>query len=222
LVRHGQASFGTANYDVLSSLGHRQAEVLAGVLTRERRRISCVVAGSLARQQATAAPIAAALGRPVEADSRWNEYDADDILAHHSTTAARLDRPAGSDMPSVSAQEFQILLEAALLAWIAAGESGPTDESWPAFAARARAAFGAVLGGIGPGETAVVCTSGGVISALCVELLAVPAATFVHFNRVTVNTGITRVAIGRSGSTLVSFNDQGHLQDPAGELLTYR
>jgi len=29
LIRHGQASFGAQDYDVLSATGHRQAEVLA-------------------------------------------------------------------------------------------------------------------------------------------------------------------------------------------------
>jgi len=35
LVRHGQASFGADNYDVLSPLGHRQAERL-GQYLKER------------------------------------------------------------------------------------------------------------------------------------------------------------------------------------------
>jgi hypothetical protein len=41
----------------------------------------------------------------------------------------------------------------------------------------------------------------------------------VAFNRVTINTGLSKVAVGRSGMTLVSFNEHGHLGD---DLLTYR
>ena len=34
LIRHGQASFGAENYDVLSPLGYRQSEALGDYLAR--------------------------------------------------------------------------------------------------------------------------------------------------------------------------------------------
>jgi len=55
LVRHGQASFGAASYDVLSEVGYRQAELTALELRRRGARVECVVAGTLARQRDTAA-----------------------------------------------------------------------------------------------------------------------------------------------------------------------
>jgi broad specificity phosphatase PhoE len=60
VVRHGQASFGAADYDVLSELGHRQA-ALAGVELRDRGvRIDLVASGTLRRQRETAAAALAA------------------------------------------------------------------------------------------------------------------------------------------------------------------
>jgi hypothetical protein len=57
---------------------------------------------------------------------------------------------------------------------------------------------------------------------VCVALLGLPPEHFVPFNRVAVNTGVTKVITGRRGMTLVSFNEHGHLERPEGALLTYR
>jgi broad specificity phosphatase PhoE len=219
LARHAQASFGAEDYDVLSPRGHAQAIALADDLARRGVRPDLIVSGSLARQRDSVAPIAA--GSDVVVDPRWNEYDTNDVLQHHSTTAARQDRPPGSDAPEISSRDFQVLLEAALLAWIAA-DHGPTSESWPVFAARVNDALGDVAAELRSGQTAVVCTSGGVLAAVCVALLALPAEAFVAFNRVTVNTGVTKVIHGGNGSTLVTFNEHAHLEGDGGALLTYR
>jgi len=204
LVRHAQASFGAADYDALSDTGRAQAAALAADLRRRGVPVDRVVAGSLVRQRDTAA----ALGRAVETDPRWDEYVADDILAHHSSTGERLEHGG----TALSSREFQAVLEDALLAWIAADEDSPAAETWPAFAARVAAALEDVDGGL-------VCTSGGVIAAVCVALLRAPPEAFVAFNRVTVNTGVTKLVRGRGGTSLVSFNEHAHL---APELITYR
>jgi broad specificity phosphatase PhoE len=222
LVRHAQGSFGAADYDVLSPLGVSQAAALAGDLVRRGVRVDRVVSGSLARQRDTAAPIAEAAGCPVTVDPRWNEYDTDGILEHHSTSPVRAHRAPGSDAPEVSTREFQDLLEVALTSWIEAGDGGPSAEPWRAFAARAGAALDDVTAGLPPGTTAVVATSGGVLAATCVALLGLAPEAFIPFNRVMVNTGVTKLAHGRSATTLVSFNEHGHLERPGGSLVSYR
>src|SRR3954451_22603938 len=135
LVRHGQASFGTADYDVLSAAGIAQAEAIAADLAPRGVRVDRVVSGSLLRQRDTAAPIAEAAGVPVTIDPRWDEYATDEILAAHSESAARTIREAGSAAPEISSRDFQAILESALLEWVRAGDDGPTTETWPAFAA---------------------------------------------------------------------------------------
>jgi broad specificity phosphatase PhoE len=210
LVRHGQASYGAGRYDALSDTGRAQAARLAADLERRGVAYEHVVSGDLARQRGTAA----AFGRTVEIDPRWNEYQADEILAHHSGSDVRLEQ--GKPV-SLEPREFQAVLDGALLAWIAGGEDSPCAESWPAFAARVQAAIA------GAAERAtLVCTSGGVIAAACVALFAAPSEAFVAFNRVTVNTGVTKVVRGRSGTSLVSFNEHGHLESRDRPLVTYR
>ena len=222
LVRHGQASFGGPDYDVLSARGHAQAAALAGDLKRRGVHVERVVSGSLARQRDTADPIAAAMGCAVTIDARWDEYDTDDILTHHSTTLVREERPPGSAAPAVSSREFQALLEGGLLGWIEAGADSPAAEPWPAFAARVAGALAEVAAGLPSGSTAVVCTSGGPLATTCVALFEVPAPAFVAFNRVVVNAGVTKVVHGRSGTTIVSFNEHAHLEADGASLVTYR
>ena len=222
LVRHAQASFGGENYDVLSDHGAVQVRALVDDLKRREVRIDDVVTGSLERQKDTAGPVADALGVATRVDERWNEYRTTDILGHHSDEQVSDERQPRDDTPPVSSRDFQAILEKALHAWIEAGEDGPADEPWTAFSGRVEGALRELAVGLESGQTALVCTSGGPISVACSALLGVPAATFVAFNRVTVNTGITKVVVGRGGTSLVSFNEHAHLENGARSLVTYR
>jgi hypothetical protein len=58
-----------------------------------------------------------------------------------------------------------------------------------------------------------------VVAALCADLLGTGAAGLVALNRVAVNGAITKLAAGRSGLALLTFNEHGHLE---GDDLTYR
>ncbi|PTT61728.1 histidine phosphatase family protein, partial [Pseudomonas sp. HMWF007] len=86
LIRHGQASFGADDYDVLSPIGVRQAEILGQHLAELGVRFDRCLAGDLRRQQHTATSALeqfAANGLPVptlETDSAFNEFDADAVI----------------------------------------------------------------------------------------------------------------------------------------------
>lgn len=214
LIRHGQASFGAEDYDALSPAGHAQAEAVARELGRDGRPAQRIVSGSLRRQRETAAPAASMRGLSVEVDSRLDEYDMDEILACHSDSPVRTDARPGRR--HVSSAEFQTALELGMRSWIAAGSDSPAGETWPQFAARTRAAITELAAGLPAGTTALAFTSAGVIAALCVSILGVPGETLVVLNRVAVNGGITLVASGRSGLSLLSFNEHRYLErDPA-------
>ncbi|NBR82040.1 MAG: histidine phosphatase family protein, partial [Betaproteobacteria bacterium] len=49
LVRHGQASFGAANYDQLSTVGELQSARLGAYLAQQSLRFDAVYHGSLQR-----------------------------------------------------------------------------------------------------------------------------------------------------------------------------
>jgi len=68
----------------------------------------------------------------------------------------------------------------------------------------------------------VVFTSGGVVAAVCGSLLGLGPDGVVALNRVTANGAITKVVVGRGGTSLISFNDHAHFEADARRLLTYR
>jgi len=86
LIRHGQASFGADDYDVLSPVGVEQAQVLGQHLADLGVTFDRCIAGDLRRQQHTASAAFeqySARGLPVpavEVDSAFNEFDADAII----------------------------------------------------------------------------------------------------------------------------------------------
>ena len=207
LVRHAQGSFGGADYDVLSERGQEQAATLADDLEAREVNVTRVLAGSLARQRDTAAPVAERFGREIEIDPRWNEYESEEIIASH----------ASPSLFEGTQREFQALLDAALVEWVT-----QADGSWPAFRERVRAAFDELAGVLESGETALVSTSGGPIAAIGVALLGLPPEGFVALNRVAVNAGVTKVVTGAAGATLVSFNEHAYLERQSRSLLTYR
>lgn len=222
LVRHGQASFGQADYDVLSDLGHEQVVALAAGLDRRGIVPTRVVSGALRRQRDTAGPLASAAGLEPTVDARFDEYDDADVLLHHSASAVRLARDPGDDTPPLSSREFQAIVDEGLGNWVAAGAQSPCRRPWPDFLTAATAALDEVAGGLASGETAIVVSSGGVIAALAVALLGLPHQALIALNYVTVNTAITKLVVGRGGTTLVSYNEHVHLEDAGSSLITYR
>ncbi len=220
LIRHAQASFGASDYDVLSERGQQQVRALAAGLQRRGVAAKLVLAGSLRRQLDTAAPCAEAMGVELTVDDRWNEYDDRDILSHYGGVPAGLEHRPGDD--ALSSRDFQRLLNLALAEWIAAGSASPCAESWPQFLGRAGAALDDVVSGLGKGQTALVASSGGVIAALTATLLRVPPEAMITFNHVSVNTAISKLAVGRGGTTLISCNDHAHLEEADPELISYR
>lgn len=201
LVRHGQASFGADDYDVLSDVGHEQAGVVGTELARRGLRDPLLVCGTLRRQRGTADGLG--LGEPA-VDGRWDEYDHLGLLERYPVAPP----------PDGSSRGVQVALDAALDAWVRDGAG-----SWGAFSGGAADALAEVAGA---GRDAVVVTSGGVVAAVAARLLGGGPETVVALNRVSVNAGITKVVVGRSGASLVSYNDHAHLEGGDRRLLTYR
>lgn len=220
LIRHAQASFGSADYDVLSERGHEQTAALVSGLKRRGIWADRVVCGSLRRQLDTATPCAASAGVEAELDARWDEYNDRDILAHHSTVPAGLERRPGDE--PLTSREFQEILNEALRTWIAAGEESPCHEGWPGFLGRTTAALEEVAASLDRGETAFVVSSGGVIAALSASLLGLAPEALIAFNHVSINTGVSKITVGRAGKTLVSINEHAHLEEAGRALISYR
>ena len=218
LVRHGQASFGAADYDVLSDTGREQARLLGRYLAERGVSPDRVLHGELRRQQHTAEELATGGGWtcPRETDPDWDEFD---HLAVMSALA-----PGVSDLGD--RREFQRIYELALGRWTS-GHEPEGIEPFTDFVARVRGALERACEHAGPGATAVVVSSGGPITAAVAALVdpdgsdADLARIWLRMNVSLVNTSLTRVVVGGSGMRLLTFNEHCHLP-PTGSLLTYR
>src|SRR5262245_44164274 len=109
LIRHGQASFGAADYDVLSAMGAQQSKVVGEELARRGVMADQVWSGTLSRQRATAAGAVPDL--ECREDPRWNEYDMDTLLTRY-LPLLNLDPATAAASP----KDFQRLLERAMIA----------------------------------------------------------------------------------------------------------
>lgn len=218
LVRHGQASFGAADYDALSALGHEQSRLLGAVL-RERGVVpETLLRGAMRRHDETAVGLLAGRGDqvPVQVDPGWDEFDFQHLLEVHGGSSNIADPRA-----------FQQLLEAATDRWTSGANDEEYAESFPAFVHRVEGALERARALLAGARTVVVVTSGGPI-ALAAALLVGGSADvrtlgrwWGALNRVTVNTGVTKVLAGRRGLTLSTYNEHAHLEADA-RLLTYR
>lgn len=213
LVRHGQASWGSADYDVLSAVGERQARTLGEDLAGRGVRPDLVLHGAMTRQRETARILVEAAGwtGPVELDVDWDEMDHREVLSR---------QPATFDGDRPSPAEFQHWFEAAVHRWTEGTADADYAESFPAFGERVLGALRRLAGRLEQGRTAVVVTSGGPISRVASDLLGGGVEQHRRLAPVVVNTSVSLVAVGSRGSTLVSFNDHSHLE--AVGLVTYR
>ena len=216
LVRHGQASFGADDYDVLSEAGWEQARTLGRWVAEHGPVPESVVHGGMRRHRETWEGIAegADLDLTADVDADWAEFDHLGVLAHFGTTTGKvLDHDADR-------RAFQAHFEVATEHWTGAGADAGYPEAYDAFVTRARRALDAAAAR--PGPTLVV-TSGGVVAALAALLVApdpsVLGPVWARFNTVVANTSTSRILVGSTGARLLTFNEHPHLPR---EVVTYR
>lgn len=213
LVRHGQASWGADDYDVLSERGVEQSAVLGAALAARGLEPTVLVAGAMRRhhQTATAAVEAAGWDVEVATDEGWNEFDHLQVLSRHPA-------PEGVDVMS-SPSAFQGWFAGATTRWTGGAHDEDYTEPFATFTARVEAALARAAASVADGGTAVVFTSGGPMGWAAASSLGGDAALWLRLNAVTVNTGVTKLVNGSRGLTLLTVNEHSHLP-PAS--VTYR
>jgi broad specificity phosphatase PhoE len=217
LVRHGQASWGAEDYDLLSELGERQSFVVGEALAARGVRPDLLVRGSMRRHRQTTEQALAGAGWPADGvvvDEGWDEFDHEQVFAMHP--------PGYGEGEEMSRAQFQAWFHEAMLRWAGGEYDADYDESFSAFGRRVDAALRRTVERLGPNGTAVVFTSGGTISWLATSLLGGTPDVWAQLNPVTVNSSVSKVVVGRRGATLISFNDHSHLEGAREGFITYR
>ena len=215
LVRHAQASFGAADYDNLSPLGHRQSEALGAAMAHQGIRPDRVFIGAQKRHRQTWEGMAKGLGCDLEPTvlPGFNEFDFKGLL-----DARFASEPAPEGVHSDRRTHFRKLRETVLM-WQRDEIDNP-PERFADFAARVREAR-AIVAASGA-ESPVAVSSGGAIGQSVAEVMEAPADQMIALQLQVKNCAVARFVIASSGTWLHGFNETPHIDAAnAAEMLTY-
>ena len=238
LVRHGQASFFAADYDVLSDLGNTQGRLLGEYWAGRRVHLDAVFTGPRLRQRQTAEQVRCAyraaglaLPEPVVLDE-LDEYDLEGLSQGLAPTLARqdagfaalLERYRASQDDGDRERQFQKMFEVLVGHWQAGSpllhELGLSLESWESFRARVARGMRRMLETPGRGVQIAAFTSGGFIGTAVQTALEAPDRAALELSWRLRNGALCEFVFTRERLSLDSFNTLPHLEDPA--LRTYR
>jgi broad specificity phosphatase PhoE len=224
LIRHGQASFGTADYDRLSPLGEEQSRRLGRWLKQGGKAPDLVVVGPLRRHAQTADLCIEAAGvtAPRITIAGLDEFDHEEVLARHrpdlATHDALLAELARLENPQ---RAFQLMFAEAVARWTSNDFDQEYSRSWTAFR-------GAVMEGLQAlaaqeARTIWAFTSGGPIAVIVNALVGAPIADAFTLSWPLVNTSTSRISLGAQRKSLISYNGCPHLEGTDSlDLVTYR
>lgn len=210
VIRHGQASFGADDYDVLSDLGRKQARAAGDWLRHMDWVPDRIVTGTLNRQIDTGVEMG--FDAAPERHAGLDEYDFSDLL----------DARFKGDIPDMVRGDRKVhfrTLRETVFAW-QNNEIETPSETWAQFAARVEAARSfAVDTNV---KRVLVVSSGGVIGQMVAASLQAPAAHMMNLNLQIKNAAMTRFMFSGSLFSLNEFNATPHYATPEGaELMSY-
>jgi broad specificity phosphatase PhoE len=207
LVRHGQASFGAANYDKLSDLGAQQSQWLGHYFKQRDITFDSVFMGDMVRHRETAEGIAKGIGSLPEANtnSELNEFNFQAVATAFLTRYPDQKVPEGA-----SRAEYYRLLKKAMLAWAADElDHNLLDESWAGFEDRVATMLGALQ--TTEAKRVLVVSSGGAIAMMLKHILGYDASTVINMNLQIRNASFSQCFANTRGVHLNNFNSVPHL-----------
>ena len=224
LVRHGQASFGTADYDRLSPLGEEQSRKLGRWLKHTGNAPDLVVVGPLRRHVHTADLCLQAAGvvAPRITIAGLDEFDHEEVLARHRPDLAShkvlVAELAKLDDPH---RAFQRMFSEAVARWTSGEFDHEYTRSWPVFRVAVMQGMQALAAQ--EARTIWAFTSGGPIAVIVNALVGAPTADAFTLSWPLVNTSISRISVNAQRQSLISYNGWPHLEDAdAKAMITYR
>jgi broad specificity phosphatase PhoE len=224
LIRHGQASFGAADYDRLSALGEQQSRELGQWLKQTGQQPELIVVGAMQRHIRTAELCieAAGVAAPQLTLEQMDELDHVEIMARYRPDLRSFDAMRAELTASADPQRaFQQLFAAAVARWTSGAHDSEYTLSWPAF--HERVLQGLHILATHEARTIWAFTSGGPIGVIAHALIGATIEHPLALSWPLVNTSLTRVAFGGNRHSLISYNSWPHLElagDP--RLVTHR
>ena len=208
LVRHGQASFGAADYDNLSALGQRQSVRLGEYFAAKGLQFEAVLTGTLKRHAQTWAGIAQGAGLTLE-PLQWpglNEYDSDAVI--QAIHPAPLTKP---DTPELYRHHFRLLRDG-LTQWMNGVVSPQGMPSYDDFVHGVSSALDHVRKH--HSGNVLLVSSGGPISTAVGHILGTTPEATIELNLRIRNSAVTEFAFTPKRHMLQTFNTLPHLDAP--------
>ena len=231
LIRHGQASLGDDDYDRLSAIGQHQSRVVGAHLAHTGLRLQRCLAGSLRRQQDTAALALAEMQRlgcptpPLETDPAFDELDMAALIQALLPALLTEEPDAASILRNAVAdpEAFERVVGLILTRWHRSEQAVNGVDSWQTFADRVSGALQALVEHAAQGHDIAVFTSAGPIVSQVHRLTGLPVDRAWDLAWQVVNTSITHISVTSSRPALRTFNGFAHLQlERSAQLITYR
>ena len=202
-IRHGQANSAARDeesYDRLSPLGHQQSAWLGEHLTRSGQNHALVYSGTLNRHIETAQSMG--FGDSMIKDHRLNELP-------YFTLATLLEEQQGLAMP-VEREGFVAHLPRVFAAW-QRDEIKDVPERFADFETRIADAIAEIAG---QKRSALVVTSGGLISMVMRQMMGLDIAATARMALAIMNTSVHRLYPIGAELSPVLFNAVPHLELP--------
>lgn len=232
LVRHGQASFLSQDYDRLSPLGENQSRLLGTYWAERGLVIDQVYLGPRRRHAQTHDAVAAVyrthgfVWPEPTLLSELDEYQAEPLLKRSLPGLMARDplirewAAAPIEGEDAASHRFQKVFEIVTRMWVRGELDVPDIESWRNFRGRVEAGIKRMIEAAGKGKTLVAFTSAGVLAAASAFALSLSDEKTLELSWVVRNAALAEFFFTTDRFSLSAFNATPHLSDLS--LWTYR
>ncbi len=209
LVRHGQASFGSANYDQLSDMGYQQALWLGEHFLQQGIEFDRVITGSMLRHEQTAHNICQGLqlDLPMDVHEGLNEFDFYALVQCYFKMF-----PDQQPKEEKSRTYFFKVLKAALLLWSKGELQGALPETFIQFKQRVNDALAYIQDS--QAKRTLVVSSGGPISMAMCHILDLQNEKMIQLNMQIKNSSYSQFFYKNNTTFMAGFNATSHLEKP--------
>jgi broad specificity phosphatase PhoE len=216
LIRHGQASFGSEDYDRLSPLGTRQAEVLGEYFRDHGIVFDATYSGDLLRQRETARLALASQPRevPHHVDARFNEIQNEEQLKYLVPEVVKTNPTVQTLMERglSSSKDYQKVIDAVFNHWVSPACNEPRIQSWGEYSGAVRQGLSELMATQGGGKTLGIFTSGGTIATIVSQVLGLSGEHAYKFYEPVFNCSVSQLFYSGERISLSYFNDRSFLQ----------
>lgn len=234
LIRHGQASFGAADYDQLSDKGYEQARML-GACWKNFSTENKLYSGDLLRHIQTFENFQKGVKHKdmsITINSGFNEFDHVDILKNYNDQWSDFSKMSEHfARQSQANKKLQKEFSLALAKWVACNEKGQYKELWSEFKQRCITALNEVINqhleskqqdDSTKGKDIFIFTSGGTISILIQHILKLTDQQTLEINQQLRNTCVTKLLFSKNNLSVDYFNNYSHLTKVSDDWVTFR